>query len=573
MIKKGDPAYKHEWRIRLGAPGEVDDAPNYQLEVWSSVQLRVTFGNVYSPGVHGIEVFVQNKSDDPTVPGDSSKCVWHVTTPWGSSSGTITGVVTSDFNLVMDAGALSGGCETWALEFDSLTFGYDSTTLFSLSSTSDSGADYDERLNCNRFDAEVNYNPEVLISYPSCGDSIDDVAAFDETRESDDLVGYRYFDGSVYQYPDINIATAAPISGVCAASECDPPTFKDVSQDDTGGQGCYKCTIPTLVAVLQTKTFIETLHCHCIDPPDRTFTVDVWEVERIFQQQKNSFTMKRKDSPVRNYQVYRNTTCDPLVVEEDTDDVSTTETWCLTGPYDHEEHYVQYCAYGAPAIDCNPSSTPGGPESECDGSLPSPMFYYCKVTAYATMLWPTPVGCTEKNISYDVDYGSVLHIFTSIDDSGKVVVWKAGNPLVWTNYTSAIDATWTCVRIDRDDNKQTIWLAVEDSGSIKLYKSTDRGGTFTLSSTLGTGTKPNIVIGRNGIRFYYWIDGTDIKGKREDRAGNALGSTFTATTGVDDAGFDVDEDITDNGKLRFHMICVKSGTITHLDSSDGITFS
>jgi hypothetical protein len=184
-------------------------------------------------------------------------------------------------------------------------------------------------------------------------------------------------------------------------------------------------------------------------------------------------------------------------------------------------------------------------------------------------------GVEESVMSFDVDHNSHLHILATVTDAGKVKIGIAGNPLAWDYITTTIDASWVCCRIDRDSTDQAILLLVEDAGSVKLYKSVDRAESFTLARTVtssGTPTKPAILVGRNGVRQMYWIDGTDVKGQIADRADNIIESTFTAVTGVEDRGVAVDEDVTETGKKRTVLYVVQGGALTELKSDDGKTF-
>lgn len=182
-------------------------------------------------------------------------------------------------------------------------------------------------------------------------------------------------------------------------------------------------------------------------------------------------------------------------------------------------------------------------------------------------------GLDEAVMSFDVDHNSHLHVLATITSAGKVKIGIAGNPLAWEYITTAIDANWVCCRIDRDSVNQAILLLVADAGSVKLYTSVDRGESFTLSRTVGSGSKPAILVGRNGVRQMYWIDGTDVKGQIADRADTVIESTFTAVSGVEDKGVAVDEDVTETGKKRTILYCVQGGAVTEFKSDDGKTFS
>lgn len=182
-----------------------------------------------------------------------------------------------------------------------------------------------------------------------------------------------------------------------------------------------------------------------------------------------------------------------------------------------------------------------------------------------------PVAGT--NVSYDVDYASALHVFGAIDEDGKFRFGTSGNDLAITWETTSIDAQWICLKIDRDSTDQRLLLVLEDAGSVKLYESVDRGGSWTLADTIGTGTKPFIFIGKDGVRHIYWHDSGAIKGQLRDRFNATIESTFTARSGVDDAGCAADEDVTAQGEKRVHLVVVEGGSVVHYDSEDGKTFT
>lgn len=189
------------------------------------------------------------------------------------------------------------------------------------------------------------------------------------------------------------------------------------------------------------------------------------------------------------------------------------------------------------------------------------------------LFFPAFFPVAGTNVSYDVDYASMLHVFASIDEDGKVRIGTSGNDFAITWQMTSIDAQWICIKIDRDSQDQRLLLVVEDAGSVKLYESVDRGEAFTLADTIGTGTKPFIFVGKGGTRHIYWHDSGEIKGQIRDRFNATIETTFTARAGVDDAGCAADEDVTESGERRVHLVVVESGTVVHLDSEDGKTFT
>lgn len=186
------------------------------------------------------------------------------------------------------------------------------------------------------------------------------------------------------------------------------------------------------------------------------------------------------------------------------------------------------------------------------------------------------VGEAILNLSantLDVDRLSVLHAFCRIQ-SGTIRVGVAGNELTYVFRDTGIAADWAKVSIDKWSSAQTIVLVYEKDGEVKQVISTDRGYTWSVADSISTGTKPMVLIGMNGTRHLYWADDTTIKGQLRSRDNVVIEPTFSVTTGVDEGEtFDAVEDVTTKGEKRVHLVCVKGGTVTTLESTDGKTFS
>ena len=116
-------------------------------------------------------------------------------------------------------------------------------------------------------------------------------------------------------------------------------------------------------------------------------------------------------------------------------------------------------------------------------------------------------------------------------------------------------------------------MVAEINGQIKLYSAERPEETFTLARTIASGAKPCIIVGRDGTRYIYWIDGTAIKGERTDRADNILETgTVVVASGVDDECISADEDVYNGGNRRIILIDVESGNLVERKSDDGMTF-
>jgi hypothetical protein len=174
----------------------------------------------------------------------------------------------------------------------------------------------------------------------------------------------------------------------------------------------------------------------------------------------------------------------------------------------------------------------------------------------------------------DVDFASNQHISAFVLTNGNVQIRTADNTLTWSTVnTLALGAQSASIKIDRQSNNQTIYMVAEINGQLKLYTADKPEEAFTLARTIASGVKPFIVIGRDGTRYIYWVDGVAIKGERTDRADTILNTnTVIVASGVDDECISADEDVYNGGNRRLLLIDVESGNLVERKSDDGITF-
>jgi len=169
--------------------------------------------------------------------------------------------------------------------------------------------------------------------------------------------------------------------------------------------------------------------------------------------------------------------------------------------------------------------------------------------------------------------GAMVH-FRAYLKGGTIWVGRADNAFTggYNDHDTGIAANSVCIRGQGRDENRTLYLAYEVGGNVKLRSSVDAGESWSVSTTIAAGKTPAIEIGLNGVRYLYWVDGTDVKGKNYDRAGNTL-ATFTAVTGVDDAGIAVQEYVQGNGLHHIEMLVVIGGNVTSYTSHDGRVFT
>lgn len=180
---------------------------------------------------------------------------------------------------------------------------------------------------------------------------------------------------------------------------------------------------------------------------------------------------------------------------------------------------------------------------------------------------------TGTTPSYDVGWDQRHH--RAFIKSGKVWYGYAKNSLSggFTDADTGISGTACCIRVDRRSVQNRIWLEVETSGTVYLYKSDNGGGSFALAYTLGTGTAPAMCI-VGGAIYSYRVDGTAVKGEIRDAAGTQL-TTFTVSGVTVDAasGIAVAASQRQGGKVVIVLQCIVSGSITYYTSTDGVAFA
>lgn len=116
-------------------------------------------------------------------------------------------------------------------------------------------------------------------------------------------------------------------------------------------------------------------------------------------------------------------------------------------------------------------------------------------------------------------------------------------------------------------------LSYEDSGSIKTRYTDDEGGTWSVATTIGSGTHPEVVVTPTGVRHHFWVSGGAIKRESLDSQGN----TVNAEASVLASGAAADAIAATLGTTSgtvYLQYRDGSGNIVVLTSTDGaVTFS
>lgn len=166
--------------------------------------------------------------------------------------------------------------------------------------------------------------------------------------------------------------------------------------------------------------------------------------------------------------------------------------------------------------------------------------------------------------------------------AGFLQIQRSSNtqPFVWDLLPDRFECDWSTGRFQHASPSEPLYVIYDVAGEINLGISYDHGETWQKSEPIPiavTGAKPTMVISRHtGKRYLYWLDGSDIKGTILDSADNVLEATFTAVSGVDDAGIAAMErvyhDGTNPARHQIVLTYLVGGVVTESFSDDGNNF-
>lgn len=545
-------------------------------------RVLVTYGNAYVPGIVGIEMLGQSQYQAGFAVGDST---FTFDSPWGAWSASYSSFVTSkELLLELDDVVLDAGCNEWEFSFSALRLYEDSVLVFSVGAQTQDGVGYDPReaSPCEGRTRCIN-NPASLPALPTCAVSFSAQLTSDHRIGASPLVGYRWRESTgpgAWQEDLILIDSIALPSTVCPSPTCST-SLPAMTPEDTPATS-WKVEIDSNVMHQETKLDLGTFECDC-PPPSVTLQksqFSAWSATRHIQSRDCSLRMFEKASSgiFETRRVGRAACRSAGGFEWDGESDSTateTDTYSPFRQYVRNAVTTKYCFRVTRSLICSIGfGTPPPPTEPCFSYADE----YCDFEAEAILSHPTKPPCASgaKNVSYDVS-DTLRHYVATVASDDTVSLLVSGNtsPLAWTTKAAGFSAAWVSLKVDRQSADQRLVLIYEDlAGDIQRRTSADEGGSWTVATTIATGKKPSHVIGRNGLLYVYWIDGTAIKGRIYDKAWTALTSVFTAVaSGVDDQGIDVDERVTSAGRHQIVLVYVASGSVTAVVSDDGQSFS
>lgn len=157
---------------------------------------------------------------------------------------------------------------------------------------------------------------------------------------------------------------------------------------------------------------------------------------------------------------------------------------------------------------------------------------------------------------------SARHAWGYFDGSEWVLEEGRGNrdPVPYERVTQKISADWVRIAWARR-GEPVRWMVLSDAGAVELYRSGDESGRWDFMATVGSGEYPTVCCSGDGTVWVFWIDGTDLKGRRYDASGNALVAEYVAKTGVDATGIDCAVSVGRNGAQSVTLVWAEGGVV------------
>lgn len=574
MIVKNAPPYDIRFMLHV-APSSL---PTDSIATWV---LRYTWGQGYdhnpiTPALwHGWKLTVTQWA--VTSGGTPAHYKIEFESPWDGTNFVETGSGLHDwyFNVYMRAADLIGLCDAAVLHFDELeltrsdTENGSETSLYTIGSQTYTNTSYDARLN------EAFVQPSISAVFASPGAaSCPSTFGGAVPANVDAIAGGQY--AWLFSKPgldewreeSVEFDNVDELYGSCL---CDA-AVGDVVYDSPPFNSRWM-TLTASIADHYSKVLVLTQTLTC--PGSSTPIIIKWnDIVRHLETHSIGIDVHRRGGIMRGRVIDTVEICDENgTTGTTTTSVTTTDehTICLKQTLDFEGTWHTLCDYRITSPPFDPCVPPF--EYEPDVPDPDPADYpYCTKSIAIGQTWVEPDCNDGRHLSMDVDHGS--GVFRLAQAKGEAtIIASADAQLSWEDEEAGMASNWVSLACDKSNHKQVWYLAVEYNGESSLWKSVDLCRTFTQVGSSFVAEKPIVIIGRQNVRHLYWVDGTDIKGELRDASDTVIESTFTATTGVDpDDGCTVDEYVVEGGQKKLHMVCVKSGVRTHLDSTDGKTF-
>lgn len=563
-------AAPRDYKYTYTSNHEYQETGTYASWEFESVNVwQLLYGNAFAANTMGLQVRTEADVNVLSPPSVSTITFHH---PWGTADTySINAFQGFDWRIEIDEVTLTlnAACEA-VLHFDELRYYVDDGDGFDLRVTigeqTENISDFDHRLNYARSatNSEIvgGHTPNPTDCTPPIEDP-DVQGAYTKSTTGALVGGWQWTeDGVLWETDEVEIQTVSTPSLSC---DCDAPIPEIVFDID---QSSDNINIESYHRFEWSHDELCSWSCpgpDCSIPHTRFKFTAEWELGWTWI---NAVAIT---APMRVHQTTARDEC--------TDDGGATfdeDVATVTEPLEAHSEFEQdgyYWICTSSLIVAYPPPGPPCPIGDDCEECP-----YTDTSCYNRHLlrntWPVRPPCLlAGGVSYDVSLGMRHHRALILD--GKAWTGYTGNNLpAWTDTNTGLDATNLTLRLDRTSKTGAMVLLIEDAGSVYEYLSAD-GVTWTLATTIATGTRPCAVIRKNGQRHIFWLDGTTIKSQIRDAANTVVKATFTPSGigTVDDYDFDVDESFRADGSSYLVLLCVVSGSVTQYTSPDGVAFS
>jgi hypothetical protein len=554
-IHTNEAARDYRFRVRSEATGSTNRDRPYNARATGTL----TWGNAYAGGSHGIELKIRQ---DRYAGGVTDYTVT-LTTPWGTFSYNAGGwPVSIESILEFDNLKLvvTSSCG-WTLSFDECRWYVDGVLRQTIGAQSQSGTGFDLRLDIFKIAAFAQLTGEFALIPCSDGlglscapDFASEEASYLDNVEITAIGGWQFDVSGVWTEDSVRIKSVTLPGSTCLCPTGQPGIFEEESWDLEAAAKNFEQLVVAYRGVCTPSG----------GPGPTPINQDEWRKDLDYIESRSHVVGIPDSSGIENHTTFASVVCD---ADSDSSSGTTPEPWTYC---EHEQVYTivdqfRHCH----ANTDDPATLPGCTYTESA----------CCTTTTQRVTWPDLPWCAfpyilayavapDQRHARVVGDGTVL----STQISGNV------NPLAWGTAKNAgfnADSAW--LEWARIGNKAALILWTEESGAIKQRRSYNEGDSWEVATTIEAGPgkkKPAACIGRENLRFIYWIDGTAVKGQIRGNDDAVVEATFTAYAGpVDDQPMVARERVLAGGKRQLVLEVIISGAVTELYSTSGLTFA
>lgn len=560
-IHLDEEAKDYRFRIKIDSSGESDSL--YQLD--ANGRLRITWGLPYDAEVTGIEVRIKNWLDGLGTEHHETQ----LTTPWGNyfegGSGWLDEfecrVELDDVTLTREA-----NCD-FTFEFTELRFYIGDVLKETIEGQTVEGGSFDLREDIVWLQASTQESSAAEVPClgststapnTNCGFSFEDAPLFRNIAHIIVEGGWEFWEDTGWAEDEVSINQPALPASDCECVPTMPPVTELFESNDL--------SVEAKIELEATRAIVGEFRCDC--PSGGYFETRLWTLDTHYLKTGSQVGALPETSGISSHAYYAEVDCGVDFDSETSTDAEIL-TYCETLADGDQRETKRHCVQLLDAFPCFPGE-------ECLPTYDVPDDTQCCTTALRSTLWPVLPSCgTPGCVSLDISDG-LRHVRAYLQE-GEVFLGLSTNlvPLAYSHFSTGIEGVdCLCIRWHRDSKGQALILMTEESAEIFYRESFDEGTTWSMPTTIGSGSKPAMVIGRNGLRYYYWISGTTIRGEIRDSQNAIVVAEFEAiASGVEDEGLVAGEFFTQGGGHRIELMYVSGGDVTTVTSVDGQVFS